>query len=92
MARAGVTIRRTRRLPRALGHRGRQKYNCVVQKVTNVHQTKGMNMMKVNETLDHVVYEKIRQYTISGLLQNGKCFSYLVQFHIYQASYVASWQ
>jgi len=31
-------IRWTRRLPRALGQRGRQKYNCVVQKVTNIHQ------------------------------------------------------
>jgi len=30
--------RRTRRLPRALGERERQKHNCVVQKVTNVHQ------------------------------------------------------
>ena len=28
------------RLPRALGQRGRQKYNSVVQKVTNVHQKK----------------------------------------------------
>jgi len=32
----------------------------VVQKVTNVHQKRGMNMMKVNETHIHVVYEKIK--------------------------------
>jgi len=37
MINAGAT---TRRLPRALGQMGRQKYNCVVQKVTNVHQVK----------------------------------------------------
>jgi len=50
---AGATIRRTRRLPRALG----QKYNCVVQKVTNALQKE---MMKVNETHGHAVYEKIK--------------------------------
>ena len=32
----------------------------MVQKVTNVHQKKGMNMMKVNETHIHVVYGKIK--------------------------------
>ena len=48
--RAGATIRRTMRLPRALDQRRRQNYNCMVQQVTNVHQKKGMNMMKVNET------------------------------------------
>jgi len=36
-----------------------QKYNYVVHKVTNVHQEKTMNMMKVNETHVHAVYEKI---------------------------------
>ena len=36
-----ATIRRTRRLPRALGQRGRQKFNCVVQKVTKIHQKIG---------------------------------------------------
>jgi len=35
---AGATISRTRRLPRALSQRGRQKYKCLVQKVTNVYQ------------------------------------------------------
>ena len=48
-------------------NRGRQKgqkYNCLVQKVTNVHQEKIMNMMKVNETHVHAVYEKteVRHY------------------------------
>jgi len=33
-----ATIKRTKRLPRALSQMGRQKYNCVVQKVRNVHQ------------------------------------------------------
>jgi len=32
---AGATLRRTRLLTRALGQRGRQKYNCVFVKVTN---------------------------------------------------------
>jgi len=31
----------------------------VIQKVTNVHQEKIMDMMKVNKTHVHVVYEKI---------------------------------
>jgi len=37
---AGATIRPTKRLPMALGQRGRwtKNYNCVVQGVTNVHQ------------------------------------------------------
>jgi len=47
--RAGVTIKRTRRLPRALGQRT-NKYDYVLQKVTNVHQEKIVGMMKVNET------------------------------------------
>ena len=46
-------------LPRALGKRGRQKYNYVVQKVTNVHQEKIINMMKVNETHVQAAFEKI---------------------------------
>ena len=72
-ARAGVTIRQTRRLPRALGQRGCQKrtkkYDYVVQKMTNVHQAKNMmsvkwrltfmNMINVNEIHLHAVYEKI---------------------------------
>ena len=40
---AGATISRTVRMPRALGRNGRQKnnkYHCVIQKVTNVHQVK----------------------------------------------------
>ena len=53
-------IRRTSRLPRALRQWRRQNYSCVVQKVTNVHKTRGMNMMKVNDTHIHVVYEKIK--------------------------------
>jgi len=57
---ASATIRRTRRLPRTLGQRGRQKCNCVIQKVTNVHQEKGMNMMKVNEIHDYAVSEKTK--------------------------------
>jgi len=32
-------------------------------------------MMKVNETHDHAVYEKLRYYTISGLLKKGYYFS-----------------
>ena len=54
--------RRIRRLPRALGQRRRQKeqkYNCVVQKVTKVHQEKIMNVMKMNETHVQVVHKKI---------------------------------
>ena len=48
-------------------NRGRQKgqkYNCLVQKVTNVHQEKIMNVIKVNEAHVHTVYEKreIRHY------------------------------
>jgi len=38
---ASATFRRTRRLPRALGRRIAKKdhkYNCVVLKVTNIHQ------------------------------------------------------
>jgi len=57
---AGATIRRTKRLPRALGQKRRQKYNSVVQEVTNVQQNKGINMMKVNETHDHAVFEKTK--------------------------------
>jgi len=58
--RAGATIRRISTAAyRVLGQRGRQKYSCVVQKVTNVHQRKGMNIIEVNETHDHAVYEKI---------------------------------
>ena len=59
--RAGATIRRTRRLPRALGQRVRQKgqkYNYMVQKVTTVHQEKIMCVMKVNETHVHVVMRR----------------------------------
>jgi len=35
-----------------------------------------MNMMKVNETHDHAVYEKMKvlAHTISGLLQKGNIF------------------
>ena len=54
--------RRIRRLPRAVGQRRRQKgqeYNCVVQKVTKVHQEKVMNMVKVNEPHVQVVHNKI---------------------------------
>ena len=50
------------RLPAALGQRGAikdQKYNYVVQKVTNVHQEKIMNMIIVNEAHAPDVYEKI---------------------------------
>jgi len=36
-----VTIKQARRLPRALGQKGRQNYNCVVQNVTNAHRRKG---------------------------------------------------
>ena len=36
-----------------------KKFNYVVQKVTNVHQEKIMDMIKVNETHVHAVYEKI---------------------------------
>ena len=39
---------------------GAKKYNCVVQKVTNIDRKKRMNMMKVNETHVHAVYEKIK--------------------------------
>jgi len=53
---AGATICRTRQPPRAQGQRERQKYNCVVQKVTNVHQKKGMSMIKVNATHVPTVY------------------------------------
>jgi len=59
---AGATIRRATRLPTALGQRGAikdQKYNYLVQKVTNVHQEKIMNMMIVNEAHAPEVYEKI---------------------------------
>jgi len=36
------------------------KFNCVVQEVTNIHQQKGMNMMKVNKTHVQAFYEKIK--------------------------------
>jgi len=58
---AGATIRGTRRLPMAVSQRGRQKgqkYNYVVEKVTNIHQEKVMNMMKMSETHVHAIYEK----------------------------------
>ena len=46
------------------GEKKDQKYNYVVQKVTNVHLEKTMNMKNVNETHVHAVYEKteIRHY------------------------------
>jgi len=60
LAQCRATIRRTWQLPRALGQ-GRAKKdtkcNFVVQKVTNAHQEKIMNMMKVNETHVHAVDE-----------------------------------
>jgi len=70
---AGATIGRTRRLPSAPGERGRQNYNCVLQKVTNAHQNKGNKVMKVNETHDHAVYEKINvlhyfRFAVEGLI------------------------
>jgi len=77
---AGATIRRTRRLPRASGQKRRQKSSCVVQKVTNVHQRKGMNMMKVNETHDHAVYEKIKALHYFRFAAEGLIF-FLLNFN-----------
>jgi len=76
--RAGATI-----LGQPRGYLGRwakggdNKYNCVLQKITNVHQ-KGMNMMKVNETHDHAVHEKIKVLHYIRFADEGLIFFLLI--------------
>ena len=65
-------IRRTIRLPRALRQWSRQKYSCVLQKVTNVHQKKGNEHDKSERnTRSRSFMRRYRYCTISGLLQKG---------------------
>jgi len=56
--RAGPTISRTRRLPRALGQ-GAPKIQLYGSGSDQHMSKKGMNMVKVNETRDHAVYMKV---------------------------------
>ena len=67
-ASAGTTIRRTRWLPRELGPKGAPKIQLCGSESDERTPKKEMNMMKVNETHDHAVYEKIKvlHYSISG--------------------------
>jgi len=55
-----------------------QKYDYVVQKVTNVHQEKIMNMMKVNEAHVHAADEKIEIQHFFRFLQEGLIFFLLI--------------
>jgi len=48
-----------------------QKYNCLIQEATNVHQEKGMNMMKVKEQASTQFVRRQSYYAISELVQNG---------------------
>jgi len=58
----------------------------VVQKVTNVHQTKGMNMMEVNETHIHSVYKKIKVLHYLRFAAEGLIFFLLISIsHTRQA-------
>jgi len=75
---AGTTIRRIMRLLRVSGQRGRQNHNCVVQKVSNVHHKTGRNMMKVNETHDHAVYEEIKVLHYFRFAAEGLIFFLLI--------------
>ena len=68
--RAGATIRRTRRLPRALAKRGTKTQACDLESDQRTPK-KGMNMMKVIETHDHAGYEKIKAEPSPENLQKG---------------------
>jgi len=57
---------------------GRQKFNCVIQKVTNVYQNKGMNMMKVNETRVRAFCEKIKVLHSFRFAAEGLIFFLLI--------------
>jgi len=50
-----------------------------------------MNMMKVNESHDHAVCEKIKVLHYFRFAAQGFIFFLLIQFHIYYSSYVAIW-
>ena len=57
----------------------------------NVHQTKGMNTMKVNETHVHAVYEKIKVLHYFRFAAERLIIFLLISIHIYSARYVAIW-
>jgi len=64
LARAGATIRRTKRLPRALESR--------------LHQRKGINMIKVNETHVHAFYKKVKVIHYFRFAAEGLIFFLLI--------------
>jgi len=72
---AGATIRRTRRLPRALNQRGRQKYNCAVPEVMNIHQAEVNEHDERNGTNVHTVHERRHVQHYFKLGAKGLCLS-----------------
>jgi len=64
----------------------------VVQEVTNVHQTRGMNMMKVNQTHVHAVYEKIKVLHYYRFAAKGLFFRIISISHMLgKLQYVSIW-
>ena len=74
----GATIRQTRLLPRVPSQRGRQKIQLCGSESDERTPREGMNIMKVNETHDHAVYEKTKVLHCFRCVAEGVIFLLLI--------------